>query len=317
MIDPQAGAVLAELGAGAEPMPADEAQWLRGYREELDRIVAMQGAAPACDVRDIGITGGDGQPLRLRLYRPDAAAARPTLLFIHGGGFVAGSLEGYDVPLRHLALRSSWQIAAVDYRLAPEHPFPAAPDDCTAALRHLLGDAAVDPRHVAVGGDSAGGLLAAVIARRARDAGIDLALQMLIYPNADLREGDHHASRRQFDGTVVRVDELYRSLDLYCRGHDRSDAELSPLLERDLAGLCPTLLVTCAYDPLRDEAEAYGHRLRDAGVTLDSERLNGMIHSVLQRGARIAAGDRLITRLADALRAIVRHRDALSTPKLG
>ncbi len=307
MIDPQAQAVLDELRAGATPMPADQDSWLRGYREELDQIVSMQGSPPACTLTDGCTSGGDGQPLGLRLYRADGPEPRPTLLFIHGGGFVAGSLAGYDVPLRHLALRSGWQIAAVDYRLAPEHPFPAATGDCMAALRHLLADGAVDGRHVAVGGDSAGGLLAAVLAQRARDAGIALALQLLLYPNADLREGAHHASRGQFDGTVVRIDELYRGLDLYCLGHDRADADLSPLLAGDLAGLCPALLVTCENDPLRDEAEAYGRRLREADVTLEAVRLGGMIHSVVQRGARIAAGDRLITRLAEALRAIVRH----------
>ena len=306
MIDPQAEAVLDELGAGAKAMPVDQGKWLKGYRDELDAIVAMQGPVPACDVATRTIASA-GQTIGLRLYRAGGAQPLPTLLFIHGGGFVAGSLKGYDIPLRHLALRSGWQIAAVDYRLAPEHPYPAAPDDCLAALRDLLDDPTVDRRRIAVCGDSAGGLLAAVTARRARDAGLPLVLQMLLYPNTDLREGTAHASRAAFDGLIVRIDELYRSLDLYCGDADRTAADLSPLLTPDLGALCPALIVTNEYDPLRDEAEAYGERLRAVGVSVDAERLDGMVHSVLQRGARIATGDRLITRLADALSAIVRH----------
>ena len=298
-LDPQAKTVLDELAATAEPMPADEGEWLQGYREELDVIVEMQGPAPRCPT--VKAMAGE---VAMRLYRPAGAAPLPTFLFIHGGGFVAGSLESYDIPLRHLALRSGWQVAAVDYRLAPEHPFPAAPDDCFAALRALHDDATLgaSSQPMAVGGDSAGGLLAAVMAMRARDAGLTLALQVLLYPNTDLRPGPLHPSRVAHDGIVIRVDELYRSLDLYVAGHDRAAAHVSPLLGGDLRGLCPALLVTNEVDPLRDEAEAYGERLREAGVSVEATLLEGMIHSCMQRGARIDAGDALITMVAERLR---------------
>ena len=304
MIDPQAKAVLDELQAAATPMPMDDVAWLKAYREQLDGVVAMQGPAPAIAVveRDRATRAGK---VALRLYRPTVPGLWPTLLFIHGGGFVGGSLNGYDTPLRWLALRSGWQIAAVDYRLAPEHPFPAAPKDCSAALDCLFTDTGIgaDPTRIAVGGDSAGGLLATVLACQARDAGLGLALQVLLYPNTDLRPGDQHASRREFDGTVIRIDELYRSLDLYLGTTDRSRADVSPLFATDLEGLCPALLVTNAYDPLRDEGEAYGARLAEAGVKLEAFRMNGMIHTTLQRAARIDAGDALITRIAEALKA--------------
>lgn len=300
-LDFQAKAVLDELAAKAEPMPADEGAWLRGYRKELDAITAMQGPAPDCDVVQREVGGRE-----LRLYRPGGERPSPTLLFIHGGGFVGGSLEGYDIPLRHLARRSGWQVAAVDYRLAPEHPFPAAPEDCFAALIALHDDPALGAagQPLAIGGDSAGGLLATVMAMRARDAGLPLALQVLLYPNTDLRPGPHHPSRVAHDGVVIRVDELYRSLDLYLGPADRTVAHVSPLLAEDLRGLCPALLVTNEIDPLRDEAEAYGERLREAGVSVEAIRLPGMIHSCLQRGARIDAGDALITLVAERLRRV-------------
>jgi acetyl esterase len=306
MIDPQAKDVLDDLARDATPMPADQAAWLAGYRGQLDGIVAMQPPAPAITVLEDTVVC-DGAPLGLRLYQPEGSVLRPTLLFIHGGGFVAGSLAGYDRPLRTLALRSGWQVAAIDYRLAPEHPFPVAPDDCTAALRHLLANAQVDRTRLAVGGDSAGGLLATVVARRAREAGIGLALQVLLYPNADLRETTAYASRAAHDGKVVRIDELYRGLDLYLGATDRRLADVSPVLAPDLAGLCPALLVTNEDDPLRDEAEVYGARLREAGVRLEMLRLPGMIHSVMQRAARIDAGDALITMVAERLRALVQR----------
>lgn len=304
MMDPQAKAVVDEMLAESKPMSPDDRVWLEAYRQQLDDVVAMQGAAPTMTIVECrSLTNASATALRL--YRSTEHGPWPTLLFIHGGGFVGGSLSAYDIPLRWLALRSGWQIAAIDYRLAPEHPFPAAPDDCAAALNSLFDDPALgaDPRRIAIGGDSAGGLLTTVTARRARDAGLRLALQVLLYPNTDLREGNLHASRHQFDGIIVRVDELYRSLGLYLGTTDRAHPDVSPLLADDLSGLCPALLVTNEYDPLRDEGEAYGARLANAGVRVEAQRIDGMIHTALQRAARIDEGDALITRIAAALKA--------------
>ena len=182
MIDPAAADVLAILQEGAKPMPADQDEWLAGYRADVDGFTRFQGPPPHVTVRETSIEGS-GEALTLRSYGNEASAN--VALYCHGGGFVAGSLDGYDTPLRSLATRSGWRTVAVDYRLAPEHPYPAALEDCWSALAHLAADA---PARLAVIGDSAGGLLAAVLARRARDAGVALALQVLLYPNADLRE---------------------------------------------------------------------------------------------------------------------------------
>ena len=303
MIDPQAAAVLRDMQAQAKPMPSDQAEWLRGYRAQLDALPRLQGPAPDIDVAAASCPGPAG-PVRLRRYRPVADGARPTVVFCHGGGFVAGTLDGYDVPLRWLALRSGWQVVAVDYRLAPEHPYPAAAEDCMAALHFVAaGGLDADPAQIAVAGDSAGGLLTAVLARHARDEGLPLQLQIMLYPNTDLREAGPYPSRQAFDGTVIRIDELYRSLRLYLRDTDRTLPDVSPLLAPDLAGFCPALLITNECDPLRDEAEHYAERLRDAGVAVASERLPGMVHGALQMAAAVDAGDRLITRVAHALRA--------------
>lgn len=302
MIDPHAAKVVAVLQADAKPMPADQDEWLAGYRADVDRFVRFQGPPPDVAVRDTTIDCPGG-PLKLRVYGEDPTA--PVALYCHGGGFVAGSLSGYDTPLRWLAIRSGWQVYAVDYRLAPESPYPAAVEECLAALVHIAAGA---PKCLAVIGDSAGGLLAAVLARHARDRSIDLALQVLLYPNADLREAPSYPSRVDHDGVLIRVDELYRSLALYAAGADRSDPDLSPVCAGDLARLCPAFVVTNEFDPLRDEGELYARLLGDAGVGVVHERLPGMIHAGLQLAAAIPAGDALITRVAEHLKQAAARR---------
>ena len=303
MIDPDAQDVLAMLQADAKPMPANQHEWLAGYREQVDGFTRFQGEAPAITVRDRTFDGPDGA-LRLRIYGGGENKYDLVAVFCHGGGFVAGSLDGYDVPLRWLALRSGWTIAAVDYRLAPESGYPAAVDDCWAALAHVAkGGLGGAPDRLAVIGDSAGGLLASVLARRARDAGVVLALQILLYPNADLREASSYPSRSDYDGVLIRVDELYRSLALYAAAGDRSSPDLSPVLADDLAGVCPAYVVTNEYDPLRDEGELYARNLAEAGVAVPQERLSGMIHAGLQLAAAIPAGDALIAQVAARLTA--------------
>ncbi len=292
MIDPAAQTILDAMHSTAHPMPDDTDTWLAGYRAKLEALRQWQGPPPPADIHH-----GPGR----RVYRPRGAGPFATLLFCHGGGFVGGTLHSYDIPLRWLVLQSGWQVVAVEYRLAPEHPYPAALDDCSNALFDLTrGDHDADPERLAVMGDSAGGLLAAVLARHARDAGIALVQQILLYPNTDLRPHAPYVSRAEWDGTVVQLAELYRSLDLYLGTTDRTTPDVSPIFA-DLTGLCPALLITNECDPLRDEAEAYAEQLRRAGVATLHERLPGMIHGVLQYAGTVPAGEGLITRVAQAL----------------
>ena len=300
MLDPEAEAVL--RGRNVKPMPAEEAAWLRDFRAQLSAPAGQQGLRPPMDVIATTCPGPAG-PVPLRLYRPDPRAHAPTVLFCHGGSFVGGTLDAYDTPLRHLARRAEWLVVAVDYRLAPEHPYPAALEDCRAALRFLShGPAGADPGRLAIAGDGVGGLLATVLAR---EASVPLRLQVLLYPNTDLREGSAHTSRAEHDGVAISVDEMYRCFRLALRGLDRTRPDVSPLLTPDLRGLCPALVITNEHDPLRDEAEAYATRLVEAGVPMTLERLPGSIHGVLQLGGVMSVGDRLITRVADALRRAV------------
>lgn len=309
MIDPPAAAVLAILKEGAQPMPSDQSEWLAGYRGQVDGFTRFQGAAPEVAFCETSVDGPGG-PLRLRIYGDGDRPEVPVAVFCHGGGFVAGSIDGYDIPLRWLAIRSGWRIVAVDYRLAPESPYPAAVEDCRAALAHVAGGGLGGaPECVAVIGDSAGGLLASVLARKARDAAVDLALQILLYPNADLRQTPY-PSRIEHDGVLIRVDELYRSLALYVAGADRDDPDLSPVLADDLAGVCPAYVVTNACDALRDEGELYVRRLEEAGVPVAHRRLPGMIHASFQLAAAIPAGDALITDIAERLKEAATERAA-------
>ena len=297
MLDPEAAAVL--RGRDRRPMPHDEAAWLQAYRAELAALSGQQGPRPPMDVVATTCPGPAG-PVPLRLYRPDPRAHAPTVLFCHGGGFVGGTVDAYDTPLRHLARRAGWLVVAVEYRLAPEHLYPAALEDCRAALRFLShGAAGADPGRLAVMGDSAGGLLATVLAR---EAGVPLRLQALLYPNTDLRDEAQYPSRAEYDGIVVRLEELFRSLRVALRTLDRTRPDVSPILAAGHAGMCPALVITNEHDPLRDEAEAYAGRLDAAGVPTTLERLAGSIHGVFQLGGAMSAGDQLITRVADELR---------------
>jgi acetyl esterase len=244
---------------------------------------------------------GDGGLIPLRIYRPSAASPLPALLFFHGGGFVIGGLDTADRPCRALANASGCVVISVGYRLAPEHPFPAATDDAFAATAWVASHAAdvgIDPTLIAVGGESAGGNLATVVALRARDAGgPPLAFQLLIYPQVDFTD-DESASMRQY-GERHFLDTPtmdYFAAHYLPRGIDRRQPWISPLFA-SLAGLPPAFVLTAECDPLRDQGEAYARRLQDAGVQTVLERYDGMIHPFFSLGGVIDGGR---TAIADA-----------------
>jgi acetyl esterase len=207
-------------------------------------------------------------------------------MYMHGGGFTAGSIESIDTTLRNLAKLTGWLVASVEYRLAPEHPYPAAPADCYAAFLHLASRASslnIDPARIVVAGESAGGLLAAVVALQARDRrGPRLAGFVCLYPLTDLRDQCSYPSMAEHDGNVFHIRDLRGFLNLYLPpGVDRSQATVSPGLAADLSGLPPALIVSCDFDPIRDEGRVFARRLSEAGVAVDAINMPGMIHAVM------------------------------------
>jgi acetyl esterase len=245
----------------------------------------------AVRVQELAIDGAAG-PLGARLYVPDRAGPPASdgsgdslLVFYHGGGFAVCDLDTHDNPCRFLALHAGVRVLSVDYRMAPEDPFPASFDDAVAAFRFAVthaNDLGADPTRIGVGGDSAGGNLAAGVARvTATDGGPAPVLQVLLYPWLDLAE--KRPSYQLFgDGFDLTAADLDWFTGLYLPdGEDVRDPRCSPMLADDLVGVAPAYVVTAGFDPLRDEAEEYAQRLRDAGVAVALRRHAGLIHGFL------------------------------------
>jgi acetyl esterase len=282
-------------------------------RSEFDMFMSVLGgrAAPVGEIVDRTIDGPAGR-LRVRLYRPAGSVARllPTILFFHGGGFVIGSLEGYDLACRYFCARTGCAVVAVDYRLAPEHKFPAAIDDGVAAFRWLAADGhglGLDPARIVVAGDSAGGTIAAVVTQEVRRETLKPCLQWLIYPAVDLAEErlSHVSCGEHF--LLTRADmEWFR--DQYLNGlAQAADPRVSPLRGVDLSGLPSALVFTAGFDPLRDEGRAYAERLAESGVKTIHREFDSLIHGfVCMRGALPAAA-----RAMDDMVAGLRHELAL------
>jgi len=243
---------------------------------------AVMGARITLSAKDLTIPGSDG-PLRARQYQPATAGAAPLLIFFHGGGFVVGDIESHDGLCRMICRDAAIHVLSVDYRLAPEHPAPAAVDDCVAAYRWALGHAAelgADPSRIGVGGDSAGGNLAALVALHSRDEGLPQpALQMLLYPVLDLAAQTQ--SRKLFsEGFFLSRRDTDWMIDLYLGASDvaADDPRVSPLRAADLSGLAPALVLTAGFDPLRDEGNQYAAKLRSAGVAVDHRQFDALTH---------------------------------------
>jgi len=259
---------------------------------------------PVHEVANLTIPGPGGE-LPLRVYRPASARPLPALLYFFGGGWVLGTIDTADGVSRSLANSSGALVAVVGYRLAPEHPFPAAVDDCYAAVRWVAGHAeeiGADPARLVVGGDSAGGNLAAAVALRARADGPALAGQLLVYPNTD-QLADDRSMRAADDPFLFNR----RSVAWYRRHYlanpdDAADPLASPLRAESLAGLPPALVITAEYDPLRDQGEAYAHRLADAGVQVELSRYPGMAHGFFTMAGTVDASRAAIQQASSFVR---------------
>jgi acetyl esterase len=305
-LDPQAKALLDALAQmGGPPILESEPAEVR---EAMAALVAM--AAPGDEeVREVveQTIPGPGGPLRLRIYTPVLAtegAPQACLVWYHGGGWVIGDLDSADGVCRALCGRSAATVISVDYRLAPEHPYPAAIDDAEAAfdwVRDHADDLYLDRDRIAVGGDSAGGNLAALVAQSRKG---QVAFQLLVYPATDLTNS-HPSHEENAEGYLLTRDHMIWFAGHYLGDHDRTDPRVSPLHAEDLSGLAPAYVLTAEFDPLRDEGEAYAARLADAGVEVTSRRYDGMIHAFFQlRGLIDRADDALDEAAAELRRAL-------------
>ena len=271
------------------------------------RRALQPDAEEVAEVRPLQAAGPTG-PIPMRFYRGHGAgmgSPQPALIYFHGGGWVIGDLESHDQACRAIANAARCIVVAVDYRLAPEHKFPAAVEDTIAATRWVSENAerlGIDGKRIAIGGDSAGGNLAAVVALDARDrGGPPIALQVLIYPATDF--GISHASHmRHADQLPLRRSTIQWFAAHYLRGaEDEADWRASPLRAKSFSGLPPALLVTAGFDPLSDEGEAYARALEAAGVPVTLERFGSQIHGFLNMGRIVADSARLVALTANSL----------------
>jgi len=272
------------------------------------KLVARMSGSPAelASIEDRVIPGPAGE-LPIRLYTPNGQGPFPVVVFFHGGGFTIGSIETHDIVCQHLAAGAEAVVVSVEYRLAPEHKFPAALDDSIAAVAWIHAHAAElggDADRLAVAGDSAGGNLAAGVCHQSRSAGgPPIRFQLLVYPTVDARMG-HPSIKENAEALFLGEDTMSWFHDHYARSpEDKLDPRMSPLLASDFAGLPPALIITAEYDPLRDEGEEYGEKLRAAGVGVTVSRYDGMTHAFFQLGGVLEDGQRAMKESVDALRA--------------
>ncbi len=303
-LDPQARILLDTLLAMGGPelhtLPVAEA------REAMTRLTQMQGEGEAvAAVEDRRLPGPAGE-IPIRIYRSRLDDGQPALLWFHGGGWVLGDIDTHDRLCRSLANRIGGTVISVDYRLAPEHRFPAAAEDCYAATAWVVDNAAAlhcDSRRVAIGGDSAGGNLSAVVAQMARDRGRPaLVFQLLVYPVIDA-SFDTPSYRENAEGYLLSATGMRWFWDHYVPNPaDRVNPYAAPIRATRLSDLPPALVITAGFDPLRDEGEAYAEALKGAGVRTTLTRYPGMIHGFFGMESLLNEAGRAMDEATAALR---------------
>ncbi len=277
---------------------------------QADAMAELAGPVqPVARVEDRTIPGPQ-QPIPVRVYWPESGKNLPGLVYYHGGGFVFGTLDSIDRTMRALTNASGCVVISVDYRLAPEHKFPAAVEDANAALGYVAEhpeEFGIDAKRIAAGGDSAGGNLATVVCLTARDrGGPKVAFQLMVYPVTDY--GDDRPSSREFaDGYL-----LTSALMDYFWGHylprpeDGQDQHTSPIKAKSLSGLPPAMVITAECDPIRDQGEAYAQRLKESGVPVELKRYDGAIHAFFNLAGVIDSGKQAIEDAGAALKAALK-----------
>jgi acetyl esterase len=302
-LHPEARALLEMMDAqGGPPLESEDPVEARSSRLEPMKMLGGEPDALA-RVENLSIPGPGGD-VPIRVYAKEQGGLRSALVYFHGGGFVLGNLDTHDAVCRALANESGAVVISVDYRLSPESKFPAALDDSQAAVRWVAANAerlGVDARKIGVGGDSAGGNLATVVAMRCRDAGGPaLAFQVLIYPVTDSSSYDTGSHRESGDGYFLTTAAMDWFIGHYLSTADQKRLpEVSPLLATDLSRLPPALVITAEFDPLRDEGEAYAQRLRQTGVPVTLTQYPGMIHGFVSMRGVLADGRRAIREVAE------------------
>ena len=304
-LDPQIQPIVDLVAAMAAEGPPLASQGVEERRGGYAALASAAGAGPVLDeVADRTIPGPAGG-IPVRTYRNNGSHG--IFVYYHGGGFVIGDLDTHDEVCRRLALQSQATVVSVDYRLAPEHLFPAGVEDAWAALRWVSGNRAeiggsTDSR-IVVGGDSAGGNLAAVTALMARDSGLDLAAQLLVYPMVDA--GHDSASKTETGSGYIldaeTVEWFHRTSAM-----DPTDWRASPMLAESHAGVAPALVITAEFDPLRDQGAKYAAKLEAAAVDVTHSSYAGMVHTFFQLGPLVDAGARAVTEVAEAAREALR-----------
>jgi acetyl esterase len=303
MLDPQAKALLEVM----PEMPDFDSIPLELLRSGMAAQSTLSPGEPLAVAKVENRTvPGPGGELRVRIYTPDGDGSFPVLVYYHGGGFVLCDLDTHDGTCRSLANGASVVVVSVDYRLAPEHCFPAAPEDCYAALQWVAANAheiSGDASRIAIGGDSAGGNLTAVTALMARDRqGPPLRFQLLIYPVTDYDFGTD-SYRENAEGYFLSTDMMKWFWKSYLADPaDGSKPYASPLRSENLSGLPPALCITAGYDPLRDEGEAYATKLRAAGNDVVHSHYPGMIHGFFGMDASLDEAKRAVSEASEALR---------------
>jgi acetyl esterase len=312
-LDPDAARLLQlARDAGYPPFEAlTPSQARQAYIASCRPLQTRPGPLPQVDER---VIDGPGGPLRLRIYHgvPPGSGPLPCLLFLHGGGWTIGNLDTHDAMCRQIARRGELMLVAVDYRLAPEHPFPAALDDAACALRWVQAHASglgICPQAIGVAGDSAGGNLAAALALMARDGDVPaLACQALLYPALDLAADP--ASCTGISDGFLSESTLRWFIDQYAPlPPQRLDWRASPLRAADLRGVAPAVVLTVAHDPLCEQGRAYAQRLDGAGVRVAALHLNDQFHGLLGVGRFVPTADLVTGFVADLLGHELRRRN--------
>ncbi len=304
-VDPQIAAILPMLAA-APPLRQGGIDAARaGMRLLLVDLRDPASLAPVRSTEDVTYPTPEGDRLA-RVYRPAVDGPVPTVLFVHGGGYVMGDIDTHEDQARLICAEVGAVVFSIDYRLAPEHPFPAGHLDAVAAYQHVVATVDAlggDATRIAVAGDSAGGNLSAGVAIAARDLGLPLAAQLLIYPSTDFSEYEHGSRVEHAEGLLLNLDDMVWFREAYLP--DATDHRASVLAHPDLTGLAPAIVATGEYDPLRDEGEAYAAALEKAGVTVIARRFDGMIHGFFGMGQISDAANKAVLRLCADLKELL------------